>query len=106
MTYLSVEESNKLSYGKREDMVLDNFFIEVSPTYHPNYNTIQLMSPYNWSVGNDATVGELVKFFVRILRVDEGSEDRYEVVLTHGWKVWGSKWVGILTARVVLTETT
>ncbi|KAF3309224.1 hypothetical protein TWF173_011306 [Orbilia oligospora] len=103
ITYLSAEESDKQPYGNLEDMVLDNFFIEVIPTHSADYSSFQSMSPFHWSVENDAfqvrvrdnaTIEDLIHFLVRVLKVNEGGDGGYEVILTHLWDAWWKKWVG------------
>ncbi|KAF3127860.1 hypothetical protein TWF594_000524 [Orbilia oligospora] len=111
MTYLSAEESDKQPCGNLEEIFLDNFFIGVNPTHTADYSSFQSMSPFRWSVEDhafqvrardNATIRDLIDFLVSVLKVNEGGDEEYEIILTNLWDIWGKRWVGVLRATIVL----
>ncbi|KAF3292594.1 hypothetical protein TWF132_005640 [Orbilia oligospora] len=111
MTYLSAEESDKQPCGNLEEIFLDNFFIGVNPNPYCGLLLVSEYVTFRWSVEDhafqvrardNATIRDLIDFLVSFLKVNDGGDEGYEIILTNLWDIWGKRWVGVLRATIVL----
>lgn len=92
-------------------MIFDNFHFEIdvlaSPYTSPSNDYRKTRN--RWA-DEGRTVREIVEEFAEcifsaVCASPKQAEDRvYDVVLTHGWRCWNGRWVGIMKGRLVVPE--
>ncbi|KAK6497875.1 hypothetical protein TWF481_012275 [Arthrobotrys musiformis] len=98
--YPSRKESDELSYGPREHIILSNFTLQMNvPSSHPEWISIRNMGPIDWTARKDTKVQDLINLFAKIYGVDDDDEV-YDVVFSHGWRIWSKKWFGTITGWI------
>ncbi|KAK6529902.1 hypothetical protein TWF281_009056 [Arthrobotrys megalospora] len=114
ITYLSRGESEALSRGPRHLMILDDIHFEVSSLPPQFANAIyDDKGEYKRRFASQGlTVRDIVedfkrsivRFMNRLSAQPKNDGKVYDVVLTHGWRCWEARWVGVMNASLVAPE--